>query len=74
MAKGRRGHSEGAIFQRKVGGKVVGWTAVLDLGFENGKRKGQAFYGRNRDEVQAKLDEARHAQRKSTSSRKRGPT
>src|SRR5437773_258765 len=62
----RRGHGEGAIFKRKVSGKVVGWTAMLDLGFENGKRKRQAFYGRDRAEAQAKLDEARHALRKGT--------
>lgn len=62
----RRGHGEGSIFKRKVGGKVVGWTAMLDLGFENGKRKRQAIYGRSQDEVQAKLDEAKHALRKGT--------
>jgi integrase len=62
----RRGHGSGAVYKRKVGGKVVGWTAQLDLGFENGKRKRQAFYGRTQDEVQAKLDEARHALRKGT--------
>jgi integrase len=66
MAKGRRGHGSGAVYKRKVGGKVVGWTAMLDLGFDNGKRKRQAFYGRTQDEVQAKLDEARHALRKGT--------
>jgi integrase len=66
MAKGRRGHGSGAVYKRKVGGKVVGWTAMLDLGFEGGKRKRQAFYARTQDEVQTKLDEARHAQRKGT--------
>src|SRR4030088_266884 len=55
----RRGHGEGSIFKRKVGGKVVGWTAVLDLGFENGKRKRLALYGRERSDVQVKLDEER---------------
>lgn len=60
MAKGRRGHGSGAVYKRKVGGKVVGWTAMLHLGFENGKRKRQAFYARTQDEVQGKLDEARH--------------
>jgi integrase len=63
---GRRGHGDGSIFKRKLGGKVVGWVAMVDLGFENGKRKRQAFYGRNRDEVQGKLDEARHSLRKGT--------
>jgi integrase len=62
----RRGHGSGAVYKRKVDGKVVGWTAMLDLGFENGRRKRQAFYGRTMDEVQAKLDEARQAQRKGT--------
>lgn len=65
MAK-RRGHGSGAIYKRKVNGKVVGWTAMLDLGFENGKRKRQAFYGRTMDEVQTKLDEARERVRRGT--------
>ena len=56
----RRGHGEGSIFKRKVGGKVVGWVAMLDLGYESGKRKRQAIYGRDRADVQAKLDEAKH--------------
>lgn len=55
----RRGHGEGSIFKRKLGGKVVGWMAMLDLGFENGKRKRQTFYGRDRAAVQQKLDDAR---------------
>ena len=45
---GRRGHGEGSIYKRKIGGKVVGWVAMLDLGYENGKRKRQAIYGRDR--------------------------
>lgn len=32
MAKGRRGHGEGSIFNRKLGGKFVGWMALLELG------------------------------------------
>jgi integrase len=67
MAKGRRGHGEGSIFKRKVGGKMVGWTAILDLGFENGKRKRLALYGRDRGEVQAKLDDERSKLRRGLS-------
>ncbi len=63
MAKARRGHGEGSMYKRKVGGKVVGWVAMLDLGYENGKRKRQAIYGRDKAEVQAKLDEAKHNRR-----------
>jgi integrase len=57
MAKGRRGHGEGSIFKRKLGGKFVGWMAMLELGWEDGKRKRKAVYGRTEAEVQAKLKE-----------------
>jgi len=60
----RRGNGEGSIFKRKLGGKVVGWMAMVDLGYEDGKRKRQAFYGRDRGEVRAKLDEARNSLRR----------
>ncbi len=55
----RRGHGEGSIYKRKVGGKVMGWVAMLDLGYQDGKRKRQAIYGRDRREIQAKLDDAK---------------
>ena len=55
MAKGRRGHGEGSIFKRKLGGRVVGWMAMLELGWEDGKRKRKAVYGRTEAEVRAKL-------------------
>jgi integrase len=45
----RRGHGEGSIFQRADGR----WTASVDLGFVNGKRK--RIYGKTRKEVADKL-------------------
>ena len=56
---GRRGHGEGSIYQRKDGR----WVAELDLGWEGGKRKRKAVYGRTRREVQEKLGQAQHARR-----------
>jgi integrase len=53
----RRGHGEGTIFKRKLGGKFVGWMAMVELGWEDGKRKRKAVYGRTEAEVQAKLKE-----------------
>jgi len=55
----RRGHGEGSIYKRKVGGKVIGWVAMLDLGYRDGKRKRQAIYGKDRHEVADRLDEER---------------
>src|SRR5437762_1604034 len=55
----RRGHGDGSIYKRKVGGKVVGWVAMLDMGWENGKRKRKAIYGRDRHDVADRLDEER---------------
>ena len=59
MAK-RRGHGEGSISRRKDGR----WEARIDLGWENGKRRRKAFYGRTRAEVAAKLTEALAEQRR----------
>ena len=56
---GRRGHGEGSIFKRKVGGQVVGHVAMLDLGYIDGKRKRKAIYGKTRKEVSDRLDEER---------------
>src|SRR5262245_36562024 len=47
----RRGHSEGAIYQRADGR----WCASVDLGIVNGKRKRKVIYGKTRKEVADKL-------------------
>jgi hypothetical protein len=49
MAK--RGQNEGSIYKRKDGR----WTAVVNLGYQNGKLKRKSFYGKTREEVQSKL-------------------
>lgn len=58
----RRARGEGAISKRKNGG----WTGVLDLGWQDGKRKRKFVYARTRAEAvrrlaeeQRKLDEGR---------------
>lgn len=43
----RRGQGEGSIFKRSDGR----WCAVVDLGWENGKRKRKSFYGETRKDV-----------------------
>lgn len=43
----RRGHGEGSISQRSDGR----WTARVDLGYVNGKRKRKQIYGKTRKEV-----------------------
>lgn len=48
----RRGHGEGAIYQRESDGK---WCASLDLGFIGGKRRRKIIYGQTRKEVAEKL-------------------
>jgi integrase len=55
MKKHRRGQSEGSVFQRSDGR----WTAILSLGYENGKRKRKSFYGESASEVQVQLLKAR---------------
>lgn len=52
----RRGRGEGGITKRKDGR----WMAQVDLGWQNGKRRRKALYGRTRAEVQDKLREALH--------------
>jgi integrase len=47
----KRGNSEGSIFQRKDGR----WCAVVDLGWENGKRKRKSLYAATRKEVAGQL-------------------
>ena len=51
----KRGRNEGSIFKRSDGR----WCAVVDLGWENGKRKRKYFYGATQTEVQGALLEAR---------------
>jgi integrase len=55
MGKRRRGHNEGSVFQRKDGR----WCAVLNIGWENGKRKRKSFYGKTAADVQNQLLKAR---------------
>ncbi len=55
---GRRGRGEGGITKRKDGR----WMAQADLGWQDGKRRRKAFYGRTKREVQEKLREALHRQ------------
>lgn len=47
----RRGSGEGSIQQRKNGT----WSAVVDLGWKNGKRTRKTVYGKTRKEVAHKL-------------------
>jgi integrase len=54
----RRGSGEGTIY-RRADGK---WVAMLDLGWENGKRRRRAVYGKTRAEVATKLKELHRAQ------------
>ena len=51
----KRGQNEGSIFQRKDGR----WCGVLNLGWENGRRRRKSFYGKTAAEVQAHLLKAR---------------
>lgn len=55
----RRGHNEGSIYKRKDGR----WTAVVDYGYVNGKRKRKSLYGDTQKDVQHKLGLAKTAQR-----------
>jgi integrase len=52
---GKRGQNEGSIFQRKD----KRWVAVIDLGWENGRRKRKSFYGKTAAEVREQLLKAR---------------
>ncbi len=47
----RRGKNEGTVFQRQD----RRWCAVIDLGWENGKRKRKSLYGATRKEVAEQL-------------------
>ncbi len=50
----RRGPNEGSIVERKDGR----WVAVVNLGWEDGKRKRKSYYGKTYEEVRAKLVDA----------------
>lgn len=50
----RRGHNEGSIYKREDGR----WVAVVNLGWDGGKRKRKYLYGTTRQEVQRKLTKA----------------
>lgn len=49
MAK--RGNNEGSIYKRADGR----WASVIDLGWQDGKRKRKTYYGQTRREVQEQL-------------------
>ena len=49
-----RGKGEGSIYQRKDGR----WAASITIGWENGKRRRKAFYGKTRQAVATKLTTA----------------
>jgi integrase len=51
----KRGQNEGSIFRRKDGR----WCGVLNLGWENGRRKRKSFYGKIASEVREQLLKAR---------------
>lgn len=53
----RRGHGEGSIFLRKDGL----WAAVIDLGYNNGRRSRVALYAKTRREVHERLASALRA-------------
>jgi integrase len=50
----RRGQGEGSIYQRDDGR----WAAIVDLGWQDGKRRRKFVYGRTRAEAAAKLTQA----------------
>ena len=50
----KRGQNEGSIFQRKDDR----WTAVVNLGWKDGKRVRKSFYGETRKEAQEQLTKA----------------
>jgi len=50
----KRGQNEGTIFQRKDGR----WVALVNQGWQNGKRVRKSYYGETRKEVQDQLTTA----------------
>lgn len=67
MAAGRRGNNEGSIYQRKKDGR---WAGVITL--PDGKRR--YYYGKKREEVAAKLNEALRLKSQNRLSKAGGPT
>ena len=57
MTRRRRGHGEGTIYHRPDGR----WEAVVDLGWQDGKRRRKYLYGRTRREAAEKLARALRA-------------
>ncbi len=56
MAGKKRNRQEGSIYQRQSDGR---WVGVLDIGWQNGKRRRKSFYGATAREVQDALLKAR---------------
>lgn len=52
----RRGHGEGSVYQAPDGR----WRGVVDLGWQDGKRKRKYLSGRTREDVVRKLRQAQH--------------
>jgi integrase len=52
MAKGRRGHGEGAIYQRRSDGR---WIGAIELGRLNGKRSHRFVTGKTAKEVSERM-------------------
>lgn len=55
---GKRGQNEGSIYKRGDGR----WTAIVSLGYQDGKRKRKSIYGKTRKEVSDKLTAALRSQ------------
>ncbi|MEZ4494687.1 MAG: tyrosine-type recombinase/integrase [Dehalococcoidia bacterium] len=51
----RRANREGSVYKRKDGR----WVGVVDLGWENGRRRRKSVYGRTQSEVNAKMPAVR---------------
>ena len=59
MTGRRRGHGEGAVYQRATDGL---WVASLNLGFINGKRRRKVSYAKTQREAIANLNALKRAQ------------
>jgi integrase len=55
MARGRRAHGEGSVYEQRPGV----WAAVVDLGWVDGKRKRKYVYAKSEAEAIAKRDDLR---------------
>jgi integrase len=58
MSNQRRSSGEGSVFQRQDGR----WSAIIDLGYVNGKRKRKTIYGKTKKEVTDKLRQLQQEQ------------